>query len=440
MKYLLLLSVFFYCCVNSFSQNNALVIRNDAFIVINGGTNGSEAVLVVNQPHANGIVTSGTGGNIITQGEFDYVKWNVGIATGTHTVPLTSDVGNVKIPVSVNISSAGTGNGYIVFSTWDVSAGAGQFDNTPWPSDVTHMAGANGVPDNSDYAVDRFWIIDINDPLGTGETYSVNPTPILSFGYNLSAAETADGNNLSVGLLGAQHFDPVSENWHGSSSGITATGIWGVDNGLGLVSNVTPPLGEWYRTWTLSDYSSPLPVELLSFNADCESEGTVLTWQSASELSNDHFEIYRSDDGRNFYLIGSVDGIGNSTEVTEYSFLDAYLNSSGVFYRLSQVNTNGIVNELSNTFVNSCLNDNGSINIFQNNNGQIVINWESTEEGYFQVKLFDALGKLISQPKQISINSGFNHIELDYYDLAFGSYFLELINENRSIVEKIVLK
>lgn len=431
----------FALSVASYAQNNSVVIRNNAFIVINGGTNGSEAVVVVDQPHQNGIITSGTGGNIITQGEFDYVKWNIGTSTGTYTVPFTADANNAKIPLTLNVTSAGTGSGYVAFSSWDVSTGAGAFDNTPWPSDVTHMAGANGNPDVSDYAVDRFWVIDINDPLGTGETYSAIPTPSINFSYNFGyAPEMADGNLLTAGLLGGQHFDPATNKWFGAGSGVgIATGIWGADNGSGLVSGVQPFAGDWFRTWTLSDFNSPLPIELNDFSLDCKEEGVIVSWETASELSADHFEIAKSSDGITFNFIASMQAVGSSNINTSYTYVDETFNSGAVFYKLIEVDQNGVHRELSISSIPSCMSD-AAFDAYGNLEGDIFITINATETNDYNVILFDALGKQVAAPKPINVEVGFNKFELNYTNLAFGSYLLQIEDGENSFVKKIVIR
>ncbi len=423
--------------LTGWSQNNALVLNDDAFLVINGGSAGDEAVMVINQPNALGITTTGAGGNIITQGEFDYVKWNVGTSTGAYTVPFTTDIGSVKIPLTVNITGAGTGAGYMAMSTWDVATAGGQFDNSPWASDVTHMAGANGVADNSDYVVDRFWVIDISDPLGTGETYSAIPTPSVNIAYNTAAAEVGDGNNLTVGNLGGQYFDPVTEKWHGAGSGGTASGIWGADNGAGLVVNVSPP--NWYRTWTLADISSPLPVELNFFEATCKDEGVVVSWQTASEINASHFEVYKSYDGSDFELVGTVPAQGNSTVNVDYKFVDEQVNTTSVLYKLVQIDNDGTTEEIAHDSENACFSDVG-LNVYGDMSGDVVLTWNSAEEGTYSIVLFDALGKQVRASQLINVNKGFNQFDLNFDQLAFGSYLIQISNDAKSFVKKLIIR
>jgi hypothetical protein len=83
--------------------------------------------------------------------------------------------------------------------------------------------------------------------------------------------------------------------------------------------------------------NSALPVELVYFRADKKGSGNVLQWATASEQNNDYFAIERSTDGVTFYTIGSVPGVGNSSTMHQYSFVDTKSPAGTVYYRLRQV-------------------------------------------------------------------------------------------------------
>ena len=60
---------------------------------------------------------------------------------------------------------------------------------------------------------------------------------------------------------------------------------------------------------------SPLPIELLSFDAKFIENEVQTKWITATEVNNDYFTVERSVDGLNFESVGVVDGGGNSSVV-----------------------------------------------------------------------------------------------------------------------------
>ncbi|HEY8400440.1 MAG TPA: glycosyl hydrolase [Cytophagaceae bacterium] len=84
-----------------------------------------------------------------------------------------------------------------------------------------------------------------------------------------------------------------------------------------------------------------LPVQWLSFEAIKQGNNALLNWKTASEKFNSHFIIQRSDDGKDFEDIGTVQGNGTRNEVSVYSFTD-YNPVQGInYYRLKQVDQDG---------------------------------------------------------------------------------------------------
>lgn len=95
-------------------------------------------------------------------------------------------------------------------------------------------------------------------------------------------------------------------------------------------------------TFGSTSASSPLPVELMYFKVlkDQKNEAQ-LTWATASETNNSHFEIQKSDNGEDFRKIGEVEGHGSTTEKHKYSFSDRTIGGKTVYYRLKQVDYDG---------------------------------------------------------------------------------------------------
>jgi len=97
-------------------------------------------------------------------------------------------------------------------------------------------------------------------------------------------------------------------------------------------------------TFTLGA-SAPLPVVLTDFTAlAVRNRDAFLTWATASEKNNDHFDIERSFDGTAFAQIAAVAGHGTTTAASSYSLTDAgvaALANGPVYYRLRQVDRDG---------------------------------------------------------------------------------------------------
>jgi hypothetical protein len=84
---------------------------------------------------------------------------------------------------------------------------------------------------------------------------------------------------------------------------------------------------------------------LTDFTAQAvQNRDAQLSWHTASEQNNDHFEVERSFDGTTFIKIGQVAGQGTTTSAAVYAFNDANVAAQAtgpVYYRLRQVDRNG---------------------------------------------------------------------------------------------------
>lgn len=87
-----------------------------------------------------------------------------------------------------------------------------------------------------------------------------------------------------------------------------------------------------------------LPVSIISFTADIENQDVLLSWQTASEINTDVFNIQRSIDTEDWKDIGAVQAAGNSSELLSYTFRDAEIFSTlqdKIYYRLETIDRDG---------------------------------------------------------------------------------------------------
>ncbi|HAB53906.1 MAG TPA: hypothetical protein DCE80_17305, partial [Ignavibacteriales bacterium] len=89
------------------------------------------------------------------------------------------------------------------------------------------------------------------------------------------------------------------------------------------------------------DFSSIIPVELISFSATANGKEVNLNWSTATELNNYGFEIQRKALGGEFATIAFVKGNGTTTQKNEYSFIEKNIDEGKYFYRLKQIDLDG---------------------------------------------------------------------------------------------------
>jgi len=168
--------------------------------------------------------------------------------------------------------------------------------------------------------------------------------------------------------------------------------------------------------------SSGLPVELVSFTATAMDAYNELSWSTASEVNNDHFEIEKSTDGNSFSRTGIVAGAGNSTATHSYQFNDPEIKAGTVYYRLRQVDFDGTATPSGVVAVKREKSDLPFAVIFPNPVSDvlmILINKENEQSSLLEI--FDVFGNKIFG-KTLSQNVNQESIDLKSFNLAPGFY------------------
>jgi hypothetical protein len=157
----------------------------------------------------------------------------------------------------------------------------------------------------------------------------------------------------------------------------------------------------------------------VSFDAVYDSFTVNLSWQTATESSNDYFTIQRSPDGVDWETIGSVDGAGFSNELLTYEFVDRSPLEGINYYRLKQVDFDG----------EFMLSEERSIST---ENLKEVVVLPNPNNGHFKIlNLMDGDKVSITSVSGIQFfeNKMFsNSIEIDLENVPNGIYFLRVNN------------
>ncbi len=175
-----------------------------------------------------------------------------------------------------------------------------------------------------------------------------------------------------------------------------------------LVSSWSPGADGFGLTWNLTNGASLicplLPVQLTSFTCQPEVGLITLDWHSQSEYNNNHYMVEKSFDGENYSLLTTVPGKGTTAQPTEYFVADNEPYAGNNFYRLSQVDENGITTKLETI---TCT--------YSDPNEEVTL------------EVFDLSGKLIYTKEFIVSNYEPVMHELD---LANGVYLTAIIHSN----------
>ncbi len=403
-----------------FGQSQSrVVLNNDGYIIID-----NSAYLVLENSNPNAIITTGTGGNIVSENELDVIKWEIGTTTGTYIIPWTtkpvSQGGNgTKIPLSINKTTAGTGaTAEFILSTYETATDM----NTPYPSGVTNMNSSPPVVDESLSVVDRFWHID-------ALSYVAKPDVTLTINYDPAANEIGNTNTLIEANLLAQRFNTSLGSWESL--------LLGTNDAINdRVTGINVTAVNFFEDWILVDNLNPLPVELINFGSDCESGSVKIEWTTLTEINNNYFIVEKSYDAINFFELTTVNGAGNSNSIINYSTID-YNPSSGInYYGLKQVDFDGAINYHKIASV-SCNPSNFTVDQIVLNNQSLNFNITTTQDEDITIYFYDYRGRIISSKSQ-SVKEGTNTIRLNGLAINTSLYMLSIVGEYNTYATKLI--
>jgi hypothetical protein len=139
-----------------------------------------------------------------------------------------------------------------------------------------------------------------------------------------------------------------------------------------------------------------LPITLMSFDGINEGGFNSLTWITSSEINNDYFSLERSINGKDWEIIGIVDGAGTTQESHFYSFRDEQPSLPMSYYRLAQTDYDGTLTYSHVIAVNSQPSNDLISGVFPNpcnDNTSFIYNGKSDD--VLMVKIINAYGQAV---------------------------------------------
>jgi len=231
-----------------------------------------------------------------------------------------------KRNVGTGTSNLSEGNGVPIDISWDNDPGGNatfaaiQFDSPP---DVT-----TGLLGNFPSTYWELWIAD-------SDSFQADVT----FHYD-NIGGIGDEANLQLYMRGAS-----GQSWAVVTS-ITLDDEGNNTDGIGSITAVNLTNFSQFIL-TSDDEDNSLPVLLCYFTAATQDSNIILKWQTATELNNLGFAIFRSEEREGKYIkIGFVKGAGSSEITVDYQFTDGEVEEGkAYFYYLEDINISGVKNK-----------------------------------------------------------------------------------------------
>lgn len=395
------------------------------YMNISNGIAATPIYLVVGNPAANAITgASAANGYIISEGQWNYVKWLSTAAATSYVIPFGITTAPAAYLPFTFAKTAGAASDLLA-STY-----ATPNTNLPWcgATNVAAVGNMNdittGVDGSSQFVIDRWWTI---NTVGTAN---------LSFTYR-GSENTMLAPATTTDILGIQHWDGTK--WNNGSGGamgtIVSTGTAGSAAAGPHTVTGTSTFNE-YSPYVLVSFPNPLPVQWLSLSSECEGGNVTINWSTATEQNSDYFTVERSLDGTNFSAIATKEAAHNSSTVQNYFVIDNDAYSGTSFYRVKETDYNGAYIYSSTITVNGCQGDDV---IIYGEDGGAVVNINASADGQYIIEMYNVLGQKITG-QIANVAAGNNHIKLSPNNVASAIYVVKVYNSDNAVTKKVFIR
>ena len=170
---------------------------------------------------------------------------------------------------------------------------------------------------------------------------------------------------------------------------------------------------------------TPLPLRMLSFDAENKNHVNNLTWKTSAEVNTNRFEVERSADGKSYSKMGEVKAVNIREKQNTYTFTDVKPIEGLNYYRLKMIDLDGKSTYSMIRVINSTSTVQ-NVKVYPNpTSNMITTDFSLEEENEGMIQIFDALGSMVSQ-QAADYKAGANRVRTDVSALPSGIYFVKL--------------
>jgi glucose/arabinose dehydrogenase len=199
------------------------------------------------------------------------------------------------------------------------------------------------------------------------------------------------------------------------------------------------------KLFQISDVSTPLPLNLISFEVKNDGNYNKLKWTTNNEMGLLNFEIQKSENGKHFETIDKIMANNkNSTELNIYEYIDNRLSISDLkqqyYYRLKMLDIDGSVNFSKIVVVKLVKNEEIILEIYPNPTEMDFMNFDiySAKPSHIFYKVLNLNGKTILSKNRATL-AGQNKLQIDVSNITKGMYIFEIGLDNKMFYRKIMV-
>lgn len=181
-------------------------------------------------------------------------------------------------------------------------------------------------------------------------------------------------------------------------------------------------------------------INFWGLNGDSDN---LLKWSVTNNNETRYFEIEKSIDGSNFFVLGKVNSVFSDLPSVNYQFTDETLSkdSNAVYYRLKIFNIDkqfsySKIIRLSTNRIANC-----RVKIFPNPvTDKLQIGMYTPTRQNIELSIFDDAGRIMKRLNAISGIGNSKIIISDFQAWPTGSYYVKILVGNELIFSKMILK
>ena len=178
----------------------------------------------------------------------------------------------------------------------------------------------------------------------------------------------------------------------------------------------------------LATPSGVVPVEFISVSGIASGKNDLISWEANETGTGIIYNIQRSENGRDFYTVGTTAGHGNTPHAS-YSYTDNTIQASPEFYRVSSTDNTG--RSLSSSVISIRSAEDISLKLYPNPaEDRLQVDHDKIPAGAAW-QITDISGRIVFV--ETVTNSSF-HTTIPVKNLFPGKYTLRLIKNNSIIV------